>query len=183
MPVYLPPRLGISHSEALAESYASATAGVPALQAIELIHPLWTTPARAVLDWTNHTLGLEADAPVDAGQMVEFIGMPFRYVLPKLSAEGQAPEPGRLEIDNVSLHIARLMLLAKNSTDPVTVIHRVYLASDKSAPHQLPVTKAQLSGIYVEAGVAGGVISSGDLNNRRFPVRYFNAQTHPTLTP
>lgn len=181
MPTYLPERLGVSISEAAAEAYASATAGEVRLVAFELHHPAFTAPARVVADWVNHTLTHEATAAVDPGVACEYIGVPLRYVPPEQSAEGNAPALGRVEIDNVSLTIGRLLRLAKESREPITLIIREYLPSDKSAPHILPPLVMNLTGIVLTTETASGQLSFGDLTNRRFPPRLYTTADFPTL--
>jgi hypothetical protein len=181
MPAYLPPRLGISISEVAAEAYASATAGEVRLIAFELHHPGFTAPGRVVADWVNHTLTHEADAAVDPSTACEYVGVPLRYFPPDQSAEGATPSLGRIEIDNVSLTIGRLMRLAKESREPVTLIVREYLASDTSAPHVTPPLVMNLTGIVITAETSSGQLSFGDLTNRRFPPRLYTPADFPTL--
>jgi hypothetical protein len=184
MPTYLPENVGISMSEALAQAYASATAGEPLLFALELHHPTFTVPGRIVNDMRNHTLTLEAGAPVDGGDAVEFIGVPFRYTRPEQVAElkdAGAPAVVAIEIDNVSLAIAEVMLLAKESEEPVTVIAREYLASDTSAPHILPVLTLAMINIDLGVETISAQLTFGDLTNLRFPRRPYTAEQFPGL--
>jgi hypothetical protein len=184
MPAYLPARLGLEISEAIAEAYASAKAGDPILFTLELHHSTFTTPGRIVNDWVNHTLTLEADAPVDPSTAVEFIGVPFRYVRPEQVADlkdAGAPAAVPIEIDNISLAVAELMLLAKESEEPLTVIAREYLPSDTSAPHILPVLTLTMTDIELGVETVSAKLVFGDLTNRRFPRRPYTAEQFPGL--
>jgi hypothetical protein len=184
MPTYLPSRLGLELSDAIAEAYASATAGDPVLFTLELHHPEFTAPARIVNDWRAHVLTLEADAPEDPSTAVTFTGVPFRYARPDQVAElkaAAAPAAVPIEIDNVSLELATLMLLAKESEEPVTVIAREYLPSDTSAPHVLPVLTLTMTNIELGVETVTAQLTFGDLTNLRFPRRPYTAALFPGL--
>lgn len=185
MPTPLPASLGISHSEAIAEAYASATAGDPVLVALEISHPLWDEPVRVVNDFRNLTATLEATAPYNAGEAVEFTAVPFRYIKMEQTADlanSGAPAAVGIEIDNVSRHITELLILARTTLVPVTVIEREYLPSDTSAPHVLPVTVLTMSDISVTVDTARGKLSFGNLTNRKFPTRVYESILQ-TLVP
>jgi Domain of unknown function (DUF1833) len=183
MPIYLPPRLGLSHSEAIAEAYASATAGDPVLLTLEIHHPDFDEPARVVNDFRNFTATLEADAPYNAGEAVLFTAVLFRYTKPEQVADGSgAPAAVGIEIDNVSGHIAELLMMARESMQPVTVIEREYLPSDTSAPHVLPVTSMTMSNIVIGVETAKANLSFGDLTNRKFPAKVYETLTQ-TIVP
>jgi hypothetical protein len=181
MPAYLPARAGVSISQAMAESYASATAGDPALMTLELHHPDFTAPARVVNNLRNLTATLEDDAPYNAGEAVEFIAVPFRYIRPPQSDES-APAPVAVEIDNVSLALTTLLMQALESMEPVQVIAREYLPSDTSAPHVLPVTTLEMTGIEIGVETVRAQLTFGHLTNRKFPVRQYTAENTPGLT-
>lgn len=182
MPAYLDPRAGVQLSEAIAEAYASATVGDPVLITLELHHPSFTAPARVVNDYRTLTATLEADAPYNAGEAVEFIGVPFRYTKPEQSDSG-APAAVGIEIDNVSLAITELLLQAIESDEPVLVIEREYLPSDTSAPHVLPVLQLEMGGIQVGVETVSAQLTFGNLTNRKFPATQYTAENAPGLAP
>jgi len=182
MPVYLPPRLGLEHSEAIAEAYASSIAGDPVMLCLEIMHPDFPEPVRIVNDFRNFYATLEADAPIDAGLEVLFIPVPFRYIKPEQTADGSgAPAAVAVEIDNVSRQLAELMLLARECNSAVSVIEREYLPSDTTAPHVLPVTRLTLSNIVLTVDVVRANLSFGDLTNRKFPALTYTAEAFPGL--
>jgi hypothetical protein len=180
MPTYLPPRAGVSISEDAAQNYASATVGDPVLLTLELIHPAFTQPARVVNDLRNLTATLEAGAPYNAGAAVEFIGVPFRYTKPEQSDSG-APAAVPVEIDNVSRALTELLMLARESMEPVEVIEREYLPSDTSAPHVLPPTRLELTNIVITPETVSAQLGFGNLTNRKFPPRIYTAEDFPGL--
>ena len=188
MPTYLPPRLGIQYSEAVAEAMASAKVGDPILLTLEVYRNGWvdeTTGAQAIArvvnDYRVLYAALEDDAPYNAGETVAFQPVPFRYVKQEQTDSG-APSGVSIEIDNVSQQLTSLLLQDKTSREPLHLIEREYLPSDVSAPHVLPVTKLTLSD--VEATVTGvtAKASFGDLTNRRFPVDTYTRERFAGLT-
>lgn len=185
MPTYLPEQLGQSFSEALAESYASATAGDPPLICLEIMNPDFEAPARVVNDFRNLTATLEATAPYNPSQAVTFLAVPFRYVRQEQTADagnGGAPAPVQVEIDNVSRQFAELMLMARESQHPTTCIEREYLPSDTSAPHIIPVTKVTLSNIVLTPDTVRASLSFGELTNRKFPPLTYTPEDFPALS-
>jgi hypothetical protein len=138
--------------------------------------------ARIVNDWENLTATLEADAPVDGGTEVDFVGIPFRFTSPPETDSG-VPSAVTLAIDNIGADITALVMEVQESEEPIMVIVRRYLPSDLSAPHVLPVER-----LYVEPpvtinadGTAEFRCSFGDLTNRKFPRTEYRRETHPTL--
>jgi hypothetical protein len=180
MPDYLPAQLGMTYSEALAEAYASATAGDPALTTLELHHPAFSVPARVVSDTRDLLATLEATAPVDPSTQVTFTALPFRAAPPEQSDSG-APAPVQIEIDNISLDLADLLLQARDSFEPVQVYVREYLPSDTSAPHILPVLVMEMSDIALDVQSATAQLSFGNLTNMRWPAHLYTRERFPAL--
>lgn len=173
-------------SEAIAESYAQADVGDVQLYTLELHHPDFVdddgnpTAARFVNDWVDHDLGLEATAPLNAGETVTFKGLPFKANLPEETDTG-APAVLNIEVENVSRHITPLLDMALPSEEPVMMIIREYMSSDKTAPHKLPVVKMFLTNIVVTPTSMTAGASFGNLTNRRFPGVRYTRVTHPGL--
>ena len=186
MPTYLPARNGITLSQAMAESYTSSQVGDVALFTLEIHHPDFrdkfgnVTAARFVNDWVDHTLTLETDAPINAGEAIVFKGMPFKAELPDETDSG-APSAINIEIENVSRDVTLLLDQAIASMVPIEMIIREYMSSDKSAPHKLPVIKMILSNVVVTSGTMSAQAKFGNLTNRRFPGVRYTRQTHPGL--
>ncbi len=180
MPTYLPPRAGVEVSEAIAEAWASANAGDPVLTTLELRHPSFVddegnpTSAWVVNDLRN-LVATDEDANVRT-----FIGVPFRYVKPEQTDSG-APQPPTIEVDNVSLEVTRLLMLARGSDDPVEVIEREYLPSDTSAPHVLPVTVLELAAPVITAETVSMQLIFGNLTNRKYPALQYTPEDFPAL--
>jgi hypothetical protein len=186
VPTFLPPRRGISQSQAYAEASSYATAGDPVLLTLALYHPDFRDEAGDVVavyvvnDYRNLTATIEADADVDAGEQVEFIACAFRAVLPEESATNRLPEV-TLEVDNVTRELTPYLRLAAASMTPVTAIFRTYLPSDTSEPHESPPLQVTLRGASVNGTTAQVRAGYGDLVNVPFPRVTYTREEFPGL--
>lgn len=182
MPTYLPPNAGVQLSQAVAEAYASATAGDPVLITLEVRHPSFVDEAGAPTSaWiVNDLRPLVAND--DNGVSRTYIGVPFRFTKPEQTDSG-APRSPTIEIDNVSLEVARLLMLARGSEDPVEVVVREYLPSDTSAPHVLPVTVMELTAPVITSETVSAQVGFARLTNLKYPARTYTAEAFPGLAP
>jgi hypothetical protein len=182
MPTYLPGNAGIQFSEAIAEAFASAKAGDPALRTLELRHPSFTDAdgnpisIRIVNDYRN------LEATDEHSQTHTYIGIPFEYVMPEQTDSG-APKAASVQLDNVSREVLRVLMQARESDDPVEIVERMFLPSDTSAPHVLPVTTAELQAPVATVESVSAQIAFGGLTNKKFPARYYAPEYFPTLAP
>lgn len=185
MPAYLPARRGIQQSEAYAEAISYAKED-PALLTLAFYHPAFVddfgaaTALYVVCDYRNLLATIEAGAPLHAGQEVEFIACPFRAVLPEESATNRLPQI-TLEIDNATRQITPYLRLAAASQVPVTMIARTYLASDTSAPHELPPLEVTLMSAETTATTVRAGAGFGDMLNVPFPRIRYTAAEFPGL--
>lgn len=166
-------------SQALAEAYASAPSAEVILHTLELRHPSFTQPLRVVNDHATLTATLEADAPLDAGQPVEFAAFAFRFRLPDVQSAGM-PEL-EIEIDNVSAEVVAYMDQAANSTELIEATYRPYLASDTRAPSMDPPLHLVLHDVEADVFAIRGRASFGDYGNRQFPGQSYDGQKFPGL--
>jgi hypothetical protein len=116
--------------KAIAEAYASAPQNVIILHAIEINHPAFSEPAR-VIRWpvtdnepTRFRCLLEDDAPYNAGQVVEFIGLPFNLSLPD---KGDSPGNFEFRIDNVGDLLDEELEAAALQGGQITAIYREFI--------------------------------------------------------
>lgn len=178
MPTYLDPRLGVSLSEAIAESMASNTQGDPILLTLELQNEFFVddngdpTSAWVVNDYTA------LQAYDENGVLRTFQPVPFSYSKPEQTDSG-APAAVQIQIDNVSQTLTRQLLRAGRS--PVYVVEREYLPSDLSAPHVLPPTRMVLAQVKAGSETVTGQASFGDFTNRRFPFAIYTREAFPAL--
>lgn len=110
-------------SEALEEAYASNPSDVVILDTLELIHPDFKdedgkqTAVRVVRDNVNLRAFLEDDAPLNAGQEVEFVALGFDLEFPPVNT---TPVPEiTLTLDNVGCEIIKYLDMAASSQDMI----------------------------------------------------------------
>jgi hypothetical protein len=166
-------------SEAIAEAYASCPPDVSELVTIEIYHPSWEAPVRLVRDRVNLTATLEASAPNNPSEAVEFTAFPFEFSLPK---KGEGRQELRLIIDGAS----RLLMDAVEALDlsddqPVRVIYRPYLSSDLSGPHMNPPLRLSVRGISINQQQVSLSCGYADFANRKFPRRCYRIEEFPGL--
>ncbi|MCW5727257.1 DUF1833 family protein [Parvibaculum sp.] len=184
------------YTEALEEAYASAPAGVDALDTLEFRHPALGEPRRFVLDHgekigeseadaRGHTqdiygrmLRLEADAPEDGGDLVMFIATAFEVRRPA-SEQNRPPELAIL-LDNVPGDLMAALGPAAASGEPVEVVYREYLADDPDTVHYM-LRGLMLKRVAVTQLRIEGRFGFGDLFNRSFPNAVYSIEESPSL--
>ena len=126
------------YSQALKEAYASAPVDQVILDTLEIRHPAFVddqgnpAAARIVRGYENIFATLEADAPMNPGQQVEFIAVPFDFTLPGFE-EGRVPELS-ITLDNVGRELQGWLEAAASSPQVMEATYRPYLVSDLSGP-------------------------------------------------
>lgn len=166
-------------SQAIAEAYASAPSDEVILHTLEIRHPSFTQPIRVVRDNQDLLAGLEATAPVDAGQWVTFVAFAFDFVPPP-SGTQTLPEV-TIAVDNVSQEIGRALEGAIDSAVPIQITYRPYLSSNPALPEMNPplhltVLSGQLNAL--RATLRAGFV---DFVNRKFPSEMYTAARFPGL--
>lgn len=175
----------ISMSEALAEAYASEPVDEFIYHTLELIHPAFTneyglpTTVRLVQGTVDGQFGLENSAPFDAGQTVKFTGIPFDLTQNGF-AENEVPTLV-LAISNVNRIVAKYLEEAIAETDPIVVIYRHYLESDKAGPQLVPVIIMSLSSAEMGLMQLTATASLSDVHNFPFPNIKYTPDTFPGL--
>jgi len=127
--------------EAIEEAYASAPDNVIALHALEIDHPSFTEPAR-VVNWPvtgpepeEFWLLHEDDAPLNPGDIVRYLGVPFQLMLP----ESSDSSPGSMQI-RVALHADFDKYLEAAATNPgvINANYRNYIKGrEKEGPAEI----------------------------------------------
>ena len=168
-------------SQALKEAYAAAPDSVVAYHTLEIYHPSFTQPIRVVRDFVDLQATLESTAPRDASQSVTFIGFGFDIVPPEVSATG-VPQC-QITIDNVSRDIVANLELAIASNQPITVIYRLFLSSDLSAPQNNPPMTLTIISMSADVFKVTATATFGDLVNKRFPSQMYTTDRFPGLVP
>lgn len=116
---------------ALEEAWASAPDDVIVLETLEIMHDTLTTPIRLVR-WpvvdsqpVIFKLRLEATAPIDGGEVVEFIGAPFEITLP--DQEMGTIGSFTISIDGVDDLLDEYMRNAALSGGVISAVFREYI--------------------------------------------------------
>lgn len=180
-----PPRRGVTYSEALAAAYATAPEDEVVLDTIELIHPAFVdadgpVAVRVVNDHSPLVATLEADAPLNPGETVEFASCYFQFTRPPESESASLPEV-EVRVDNVSRVLIPYLDLAKTSRVPITLIWRPYLTSDLTGPHMNPPLTLTLRNVGGDMNSLTARAGFTDLANRRFPSMDYTPRTFPGL--
>jgi hypothetical protein len=169
-------------TEALQEAYASAPSDEVILHTLELRHPAFPdTSIRVVMDHgeeyvvsgeevDGHFLGLEVDAPVQAGQVVFFQACMFSLTLPD-QKEGSLPTI-EVELDNVTRLVMEHLDAAIGLKAPMELTYREYIASDMGEP-QFILGGLTLKEVKSNLGRVTGTAQFSDLVNKSFPKKLY----------
>ena len=173
-------------SEAIQEAYANAPSDAIILHTLELRHPDFrddagnTTAIRVVRDQVDLTARLESDAPLNAGQIVNFIAMGFDLDLPPVDT---APVPEIVvTLDNVSREIVRHLDAAAESQSVIEITYRPYLSNDLEGPQMDPPITLVLSEVEADVQRVTARARMMDIGNKAFPSRTYTAREFPGLT-
>lgn len=165
-------------NEALFECYASAVQETIVLYTLEINHPAFTQPAR-VCRWSAATpepekfyCRLENTAPYNAGQIVEFIGLPFDVKFPDKTSDNAGEF--QFQINGVGFEIDANLEDAALSGGKITAILRTYIkGQEMDGPEEV------YSGIDIKSpsidAATGDVTANGsmfDWINRTFGYNY-----------
>lgn len=180
-PSMLPPRKGVSYSQAIAAAYATAPEDEIIFDTLELQHPTFLddegnpTPVRVVNDHNPLVAGLET------GSTVTFNPCFFKFTRPTEDSASAMPEVS-LQVDNVAKILLPYLKKAVGSMIPITMIWRPYLASDLSGPHMLPVLKLTLRSVTTNMNSVQSKAGFTNLANRRFPGNEYQSNKFPGLS-
>jgi hypothetical protein len=173
------------YEEALKEAYAANPANDVVLDTIEIRHPAFVddngnpTAVRVVRGYDDIVATLEADAPMNAGEAVTFIGAAFNFTLPGFE-EGQIPQL-QLTLDNVSRELTAHLEQAIGQVAPIEVTYRPYLYSDLSGPQMDPPINMLLTTVTVDVFQVTGTATLNDVHNWGFPNRSYDLTSFPGL--
>jgi hypothetical protein len=167
-------------SEALKEAYASADDDVVIINTIEIRHPAFTTPIRVVADFAVVNARLEAQAPSNGGELVDFQPFAFELSLPEVVDSG-VPEL-ELKIDNVSREIIKNIELAMTLPEKLELTYRAFLSNDlETGPHNDPPMHMNITSVEADAVAITARASIGNYVNRKFPSKEYDETRFPGL--
>ena len=175
-----------SLSDAIKEAYASAPSDVVILHTLELRHPSFVDEnganiaIRVVRDHANLTAKLEASAPLNPNEWVDFIAMGFDLQLPPVNT---APVPEiTITLDNVSREIVTHLDGAAESQSMIEITYRPYLSTDLDGPQMDPPLTLILTNVEANAFRITGRARMLDIGNKSFPSQTYSAVNFPGLT-
>lgn len=182
MPTYLPPRGGVSLSEAYAEACAIAPVTRVLLDTLSFAHAsIGTgTELRFVCDHQDLEATLEAGAPIQPSTAVTFTRCGFSVQLP-----GEADQPQdelRIALTGVSQVAAQALAAAARTTSPVVVRHRIYASDDTSAPAVLPVLTMEVTSAEITDVSVVLTARYRDPANTAFPRITYTREQYPSLS-
>lgn len=173
-------RKGVTLSEALQEAAAIAPVQRVMLYAYELWHETMSEPVRFVDDTQDLTATLEAGAPRDASTAVEFVACPLVMARPTESDEEASPTV-QLSRPDVGALLAGVMETARGSTQPWTLIERLYASDDTSEPALIPPLSFELTQVVIAGASAGISAQYDDDANVAVPRITFKREEYPGL--
>jgi hypothetical protein len=186
MPTYLDPLNGVSLSEALAEAAAYATITDVILQTLELYHPVMASPIRVVVNTEPVAATLEGSAPRNAGEEVTFRASRVQVEIPEESDKSEAPTL-IVHVSNVNRDIKDVLNDIAASDDPAIrdgrwqLIERLYVSSDLTAPHRMPVQKLTAIRVQLQGDSAAFTATYTDSANLAIPAITFTPESYPGL--
>lgn len=166
-------------SQAIKEAYASAPTEEVILHTLEVRHASFTQPIRVVRDNQDLRACLEQSAPLNPSEWVDFVAFSFDFVPPPSSP--QANPEVTIAVDNVSREIGLALDAAIDSTTPIEITYRPYLASDLSAPEMNPPLHMTVLSGQINALRATLRAGFADFSNQRFPSELYTAARFPGL--
>ena len=149
------------------------------LVTVELLHPAFGAQSvRVVNQLEDKTLRLEPGAPLNGGQDVVFKAVPFEIEWPGFE-EGR-PVEAVLRVDNIGREVSRYLDQAETMNATLTVIFRVYLASDPTTvaygPFRMVMREITETGSSIE-----GRVTLANPQNLKFLRKVYSAQEYPSL--
>lgn len=117
---------------------------------------------------------------IETGQLVTFLPMPFRIVLPTLDSKGQ--QDMALTLANIGRDLVDPLeaAIAKPS-EPVRCVYRVYLDTPSTSPQNSPPLSLIITGVNVTAEAVSATATRTDVLNRAFPFNFYSYATFPGL--
>jgi len=174
-----------SLTDAIKEAYASAPTDTVILHTLEFRHSAFTQPLRVVYDNRQWSGYLEADAPEDGGQLVNFSPYTFEIKLPEVTDSG-LPEL-EIKIDNVTQEIQEQIEAAAVTSEQVELTYRPFLSSDVNGsgylngPQMDPPMHLVITFIKADVLKITATASFGDISNKLFPVEIYTPDNFPGL--
>jgi Domain of unknown function (DUF1833) len=173
-------RKGVTLNQALQEAAASSPIGRAMLYGYELWHETLAEPIRFVNNTEAMTATLEADAPRNAGEAVEFLAIPLAMERPEESDTAASPSV-TLSRPDVSGILKAALDDARGSLASWTIIERLYASDDLSTPAMLPPLTYELTSAQIAGAAAKITAAFDDDANVAIPRITFKGDEYPGL--
>lgn len=192
----MPSDLDNRFTAAIKEAMTLADAADVILETLEFRHPAITdalgnpTGLRFVNDYGALKSGtdddrivmltLETDAPLNAGQSVEFVACSFT-VTPAAQEQGGKPAL-QIEMDGIASAISDELdaMVDASPAAPIELTYRLYLASKPEAPQAIS-PHATVNSISCTLQRATAEAGYPDTINRTFPGKFYRPEDFPSL--
>lgn len=161
-------------TQALKEIYASAPATQRYIETLAFSHSLFASTYYVTNDNQSWQFLIET------GQLVTYLPMPFKIVLPTLDGKGQ--QDMALTLANIGRDLVDPLeaAIAKPS-EPVRCVYRVYLDTPSTSPQNSPPLSLIITGVNVTAEAVSATATRTDVLNRAFPFNFYTYATFPGL--
>ena len=161
-------------SQTLKEIYASAPTTQQYVETLSFSHSLFSQTYFMTSD--NRAW----DFLLETGQLVKFLPVPFRIVLPTLDGQGQ--QDMALTIANIGRDLVDPLeaAIAKPS-EPIRCTYRVYIDTAGSAPQNTPALSLIITGVNVSGEAVSATATRNDVLNRAFPFNFYTYTQFPGL--
>lgn len=161
-------------SAALKEIYASAPATQRFVETLAFSHSLFPQTYYVTSDNQSWQFLLES------GQLVTFVPMPFRIVLPSLDGQGQ--QDMALTIANIGRDLVDPLEAAIEApSEPIRCTYRVYLDTVATAPQNDPPLTLTITSVQVTREAVSATATRKDVLNRAFPFTFYRLIDFPGL--
>lgn len=175
----------VTLKQAIQEAYATAPSTEIILHTLEIRHPAFVddngdpTAIRVVQDMVDLSAALEADAPLNPAQTVQFVAFAFDVELPELT-DSASPQIV-ITMDNVSSEIETNIALATASGVKAEITYRAYLASDLTGPQNDPPLTMTVFDIKATDTTVTCTCGFSDAANKLFPSEFYTPQRFRSL--
>lgn len=173
-------RRGITFTEAYTAAMQTADVRRLMLDCYELWHETMLEPFRWVDDRAPFTATLEAGAPLNAGEEVQFL--PLRMASPWVGESADDGSPTKtVSASNVSGLLGEALRNARGSRVPFRLILRRYASDDPSQLAEAPPAIFTPTSAEISAMTASISANVGDPVNVSVPTLTFKREEYPTL--
>lgn len=164
------------------EAYARANTSLLNMETLEFRHPTFSAPVRIVNYQDPIDFPLEANAPVNAGETVEFIGLACTVKAADIDAQADAMVT--VQIDGVSGVVQTLLAYANQSAVPIDVTVRFYSYNVKTGDVDGPVgiIHNQVRTIAVTKTTVAVAMGYTNSANKKFPSQIYTVTSNPGLS-